>query len=198
MPGESNLSDIILFSLDKLSHLNKYLSRETAGKEGLSLIQLQIIDHICRSAPYTVTVSSIAEEFELTKATVSESVNNLAGKGYIEKSHGRHDKRVVYLTCSKNAAKPVAAFLEKDKILNKILLNIPDLENMKVADFFPVLFKQLIDENIIQQVRMCIGCGNFEENAKPGSITPHHCRLTGRYFNNVQMNTNCNHFIKEA
>ncbi len=196
MSRSSNIEDIIIFSMDKICQVNKYLSWEAAKNEGISLIQLQIIDHISRVPEQSVTVSSIAEEFELTKATISESVNNLVEKGYLEKNSDLKDKRIVYLSLSKNTKKRLNSLMNKDMIIKDILQKIPDLENLKVADFFQTYFKHLIDENIVQKVRMCFDCDNFEENAKPGSRTPNLCRLTNTYFSNVQMNTNCSHYLK--
>ncbi len=196
MSEQKNIVDIILFSMDKICQINKYLSWEAAKKEGISLIQLQIIDHISRIRESSATVSGIAEEFELTKATISESVNNLVDKGYLEKKSDPHDRRTVYLSLTKNTKRRHGNFINRDRILKDILLKIPDLENLKIADFFLAYFKNLIDENIIQMVRMCIDCANFEENAKPESQTPHFCRTTKKYFSNVQMNTDCYSYLK--
>lgn len=196
MSKDGTIENLILFSMEKICQVNKYLLWEMAKKEGISLVQIQIIDHISRIPSRHATVSGIASEFELTKATISDSVNNLVEKGYLEKVADENDRRIVYLSLSRDTKKRIHRIISKDRILRDILSQIPNLETLSVADFFQTFFKQLIEKNIIQMVRMCIDCDNFLENAKPETKKPHLCRMTGKYFSNAEVNTNCRHYLK--
>ena len=63
---------------------------------------MQVLDYLSSCNSYSNTAVGMTEYFGLTKGTVSQSLQVLERKGYIEKQIDEEDARVTHLTLSKN------------------------------------------------------------------------------------------------
>ena len=87
----------IVASLERLSQVFRVLLREEAQGHGLSPIQAQFLVHLLFHDIELRRVGRLAEEFNLTRATVSDAVGSLEEKGLIHREPWPEDKRVVTL-----------------------------------------------------------------------------------------------------
>src|ERR671933_1896592 len=87
----------IVAALERLSRVFLLLLREKAQEHDLSPIQAQFLVHLLFRDIELRRVGRIAEEFGLTRATVSDAVGSLEKKGLIERDPWPEDKRVATL-----------------------------------------------------------------------------------------------------
>lgn len=89
----NDLASKIVVALEKISEVFRMMLWEEAKRSKLSPIQIQIIVFIQSHKPEYSTVSYLAKEFHLTKATISDSIKVLEKKEIVNKIISREDTR---------------------------------------------------------------------------------------------------------
>ena len=173
----SDINEKIAFGLERISQIFRILLWEKAKKFKLSPIQIQFLLYLNNHKAYFCTVSNLAEEFGLTRATVSDAVKALVKKKLLLKRASPKDGRIFILELSREGKKiadelenwisPVKEQLEKfpEELKNTLLLFLMEF----IASF---------QNRVINIARMCVVCRYFKKNAHPGNKKPHHCLLT--------------------
>ncbi|MFC1888056.1 MarR family winged helix-turn-helix transcriptional regulator, partial [Candidatus Cloacimonadota bacterium] len=129
----------------------------------LSPIQIQFIYYINGKKHRASTVSEIASEFDLKKATVTESINNLVKKGVIVKLRSDQDKRVFFLNLT-DKSESILASINKRKSM--FISNISELDkDIKVKTYSSLtkLLEKFFQDQLIQKAVMCPTCLNYKE-----------------------------------
>ena len=162
----------------RISQIFRILLWEKTKKFKLSPIQIQFLLYLNTHKTHFRTVSNLAKEFGLTRATVSDAIRVLVEKELLLKKVSPKDGRVFILELSPKGKKiadelanwinPVKEQLKKfpEELKNTVLLFLMEL----IASFQKI--------KIIDIARICIICRYFKKNAHPGSKKPHHCLLT--------------------
>ena len=88
--------------IERISTLVRAEERKKYAALGLQPIHIQVLDYLSACNSYSNTAVGITEYFGLTKGTVSQTLQVLERKGYIEKHIDEEDARVTHLTLSKN------------------------------------------------------------------------------------------------
>ncbi|HPO50067.1 MAG TPA: MarR family winged helix-turn-helix transcriptional regulator [Spirochaetota bacterium] len=189
----------ILTALEKICQINRILLWELAKEESISPIQIQFMDYLHNKSKEFRTVTNLSIEFDLKKSTVSDSINNLIKKNFLDKEQDANDKRYFYLNLTQKAQKKIEKINKWNlTIYDKIKL-IPEDEKRSASNFFVNLIKQLHEEKIIKTVKMCFYCSNFEKNnCDEQNKKPYYCSLTKRYFSDEEVNFNCDKFANES
>lgn len=97
----ADTSSKIVAGLERLSKAFQVLLWEHAKTIGLSPIQIQILIFTAYHDESLCNVSHLAQEFNLTKPTISDAVKVLYKKGLIAKITSPLDKRAYSITLSK-------------------------------------------------------------------------------------------------
>ena len=95
-----NLSTFKL--IERISTLIRAEERKKHATLGLQPIHIQVLDYLNDCNSYSNTAVGLTEYFGLTKGTVSQTLQVLERKGYIEKQLDEEDARVTHLLLSKN------------------------------------------------------------------------------------------------
>ena len=90
---QQNLTSKVVVGLERISEVFKTLLWDQSKATGLSPIQIQIIVFVAYHKPELCKVSYLAQEFNVTKPTVSDAVRVLLLKGFIEKKDAGGDSR---------------------------------------------------------------------------------------------------------
>ncbi len=186
----------IVAIIEKLGQLERSLMWDVAKKEKISPIQMQILLYINSTRPELCKVSVLALEFNLTKATVSDAVSSLAGKGLVRKNMEKNDRRSYVLELTAGGKKVVSRIAGWPDVLLKHLTRFPGEDKTAALRFLMDLLKSLLGDGVLNIARMCIVCDNFEENARPGSDKPHRCRLTKMDISDSDLNMGCRYFAR--
>ena len=194
-----NADELIIFSIEKLSQINRKLFWDISRKNKLSPIQMQFIEHIARSGKENCTVTKIAETFELKKATVSDSIKTLIVKGYLTKIYDEEDKRIFYLATTKKCGKELDMLNQKNEILVEAIRTFSHGQKEEVVNFFMHLLKNLYDEKVIHNANICLTCRNFEfaGNKHHRPVKKYHCSYLDRYFSDADIKNNCMAYMQK-
>lgn len=179
----------IIASLERLSEGFRVLLWEKAKVMGISPIQIQILIFIQFHGDEKCKVSFLAQEFCLTKPTVSEAVKSLEQKGFIERQTEITDTRshTIHLT---EAGKSVVA--QTANFANPMLGSIADLpsdEKGVLLEQLLAVVGQLQRAGIISMQRMCFSCRFYQKNGDG-----HFCRFLNKSLKNRELRLDCGEF----
>jgi DNA-binding MarR family transcriptional regulator len=84
--------------IERISSVLRAEERKKYAALGLQPVHGQVLTYLANCNKYSNTHSSVAEYLGLTKGTVSQSIQNLERKQYLQKTIDHLDGRVVHLT----------------------------------------------------------------------------------------------------
>jgi DNA-binding MarR family transcriptional regulator len=164
-------------ALERLGHVMGVLLREKAREHELSPIQARFLVHLLYHEVELRRVSRLAEEFDLTQATVSDAVSTLEAKGLIDRERWPEDGRVMTLRLTPEGELVAAELSTWANVVKEHLEHFPAGEKEVVMRFLMRLIGDLQRSGVITVARMCVTCRFFQRDAHPGAGSPHHCRL---------------------
>lgn len=98
MRNEQAMQKPYLFeTIECMAALIRSEQRKQCAELRLQLMHFEVLNYLSHSNKYTDTPAATAAYFGMTRGTVSQSLNVLEKKGYIEKSKDETDKRVVHV-----------------------------------------------------------------------------------------------------
>lgn len=183
----SNLDGKIVTGLERLSQVFRVLLWEKAKKYDLSPIQIQLLIFIKNHSKNKATVSYLAKEFNLTKATISDTIKILEQKDYVKKVLNEKDSRSYTLELT---AKGLEMVLLIEDFTDPVYNFVKDAdENDKVVLWNTVsaLIKQLHSLQVINLQSTCFNCGYFLQ--QEGN---NHCRLLQMKLESKDIRMDCN------
>lgn len=179
----------IIASLERLGEGFRVLLWEKAKVLGISPIQIQILIFVQFHGDEKCKVSYLAQEFSLTKPTISEAVKSLEQKGFIERQTEIIDTRshTIHLTGAGRLAVAQTAHFANPMLGS--LAKIPSIEKGILLEQLLGVIGQLQHAGIISMQRMCISC-RFYQNDNDG----HFCRFLDKPLNNSELRIDCGEF----
>ena len=156
---------------------------------GISPIQIQILVFVQFHGDEKCKVSYLAQEFCLTKPTISEAVKSLEQKGFIERQTEIMDTRshTIHLTeAGKSAVSQTAHFA--NPMLGS-LAKIPSTEKGILLEQLLGVIGQLQRAGIISMQRMCFSCRFYQKTGEG-----HFCRLLNKSLKNSELRVDCVEF----
>ncbi len=156
-----NIDSRIVAAMERISQAYRVLLWNESKELSLSPIQIQILIFLLFHSGEKRKVSYLADEFNMTKATISDSIKVLEQKRLIRKEYEVHDSRsyTIYLTANgKEIAKRTSAFTNQIQAPIKGL-NSEDKENLLISLMTIIL--HLNRTGVITIQRMCRTCIHF-------------------------------------
>ena len=172
-----NVDAKIVASLERLSQTFRSLLWDEATESGLSPIQVQLLIHLRFHPTGSHRVSSLAEQFDLTNATVSEALSTLVDKGLLTKERDPADGRARVLALTQQGAKAADRLAGWATAMQRQLAAQSDAEKVLVMRFLMNLIADLQKAGSITVARMCSTCRFFEAEGRSSSVAPHYCAL---------------------
>jgi len=189
--GRDAYGDKIIAGVERLSNLFRLLLWDAAKVEKLSPIQIQFLLFLHDNPSRLRTVSQLAREFCLTKATVSDAVKVLARKRLVEKRPSPRDGRVSMLRLTPSGRKAAERLTGWSDVVKQTMQTCrPELKET-VALFIMDLIRSLQTAGVIEVARMCLGCRNFRRDVSPGGARRHRCMLTEKSMGNEDLKFDC-------
>ncbi|MFD2824358.1 MarR family winged helix-turn-helix transcriptional regulator [Lacinutrix iliipiscaria] len=186
---ETNLTSKIVVGLERVSEAFKVLLWEHAKAIGLSPIQIQILIFIAHHKQEYCNVSHFAQEFNVTKPTISDAVKVLVNKGFVVKEYSSTDSRrySVFLSdIGQDIVSQTEGFANPiQKELNKI--NHSDLEMLYKS--ITNLIYGLNKTGQLSVQRMCYSCKFYESINKN-----HFCHYLNQKLNDKDIRVDCAEF----
>lgn len=189
-----NTESKIVASLEKISQAFRVLLWQESKEFSLSPIQIQVLIFLLHHSDEKRKVSYLADEFNMTKATISDTVKTLEQKELITKKYEPHDTRsyIIHLT---EKGRDIA---EKTSLFTRQLhLPIERLHNEDKEILLLSLLniiRHLNKIGIITIQRMCMTCVYYRSTEQN-----HFCGLLNQNLHVTDLRVDCpEHLLKQS
>jgi len=176
----------IVVALERISEAFRVLLWNESKANTLSPIQIQILIFLLFHTEEKCKVSYLAQEFNMTKATISDSVKLLLKKGLIQKFDAPSDTRsyVIGLTDEgKQTAEKSANFAFA---IEQPLGSLTEEQKETMLSGLLKLIHELNKAGIITIQRMCFTCSHYQNNKGQ-----HYCKLLQSTLATTDLRVDC-------
>ncbi|MBL6445162.1 winged helix-turn-helix transcriptional regulator [Fulvivirga sp. 29W222] len=180
----------IVAALERISHAFKVMQLSMGKEHSLSPIQMQILMFIHFHHEQLCTVSYLAQEFDITKATISDAVRVLIKKGLVEKTVDDKDSRSYSIKPTLTGKNEIKEMKDFGLPVLQALENISDSEKNDFLHSLLQVIRYLNKSGVITIQRSCYNC-KFYEKLQTG----HHCNLLKSDLANTEIRIDCPEFI---
>jgi len=183
---DKHIDSKIVVALERISEAFRVLLWKEGKEHGLSPIQIQILIFLLFHSKEKCKVSYLADEFNLTKATISDSVKMLLQKKMVHKEDDAADTRSYTISLTAEGKKlaqqsaPFAGAIEKP--LQEFS---PQQKEMLLLSLLSMIEK-LNQDGIITLQRMCYTCSYYNKNGNK-----HYCQLLQKPLLNSELRVDC-------
>jgi len=178
----------IVASLERISQVFRVLLWNESKEHSLSPIQIQVLIFLLHHSEEKRKVTYLAAEFNMTKATISETIKTLEKKELIKKDYEPHDTRSYIIKLTKKGkaiAGQTSLFAEQLQVpIDK--LHSDEKENLLLS--LIGIIQHLNKTEVITIQRMCFTCLYFK---KAESGQPHFCKLLNQNLYSKDLRIDC-------
>ena len=178
----------IIVSLERISQAFRVLLWQESKEFSLSPIQVQVLIFLAFHSEEKRTVSYLAGEFNMAKATISETIKTLEQKGLISKVYGGPDTRSYTINLTekgKSVAENTSLFTQQ---LTPPLDKMRDDDKEKLLLSLSEIIHHLNKTGIITIQRMCYTCAHYLQNHEGEK---HYCQLLNKPLKNNELRVDC-------
>lgn len=178
----------IVASLERISQAFRVLLWRESKEFSLTPIQVQVLIFLLHHSDDKRKVSYLADEFNMTKATISDTVKALEKKQLIKKETEPNDSRsyTIHLTAKGlETARQNSFFTEQIRTpIDK--LNANDKENLLLS--LLNIIRHLNKTGVITIQRMCLTCRHYQSGTDGSE---HFCKLLNQPLHNSELRVDC-------
>ena len=181
----------VVAALERLSQAFRVLLQEEAQSRNLSSIQARFLVHLLHHDDELGRVGRLAEEFGLSRATVSDAVGTLEAKGLVRREPWPRDGRVATLRLTPEGEEVAVGLSGWADVVEEQLESFAPREKEVVMRLLMRLISALQRAGVITVARMCVSCRFFRPDARPRSVSPHYCALLDLPLSGADLRTDC-------
>lgn len=182
-----NTESKIVASLERISQAFRVLLWQESKEHSLSPIQVQVLIFLHYHSREKCKVSYLAEEFNMTKATISDTVKTLEQKNLITKEFEPHDTRSYIILLTKKGK----AIAEKTSLFSteifKPIGKLPQNEKENLLLNLLDIISHLNKSGVITIQRMCMTCKYYHSSDK----NLHFCQLLNQNLYVSELRIDC-------
>lgn len=178
----------IVASLERIAQAFRVLLWQESKEFSLSPIQVQVLIFLLHHNAEKRKVSYLADEFTMTKATISDTIKTLEQKKLITKEYEQHDTRSYIINLTKKG-KDIAgktSLFTKEIRIPIDTLHPDDKENLLLSLFN--IIRHLNKSEVITIQRMCTSCAYYQPSGKGKE---HFCKLLNQTLNVTNLRVDC-------
>ena len=155
----TNIDSKIVAALEKISEVFRVLLWTEAKEHNVSPIQMQILIFLkYHTTDKQRRIAFIAREFNLTKATISDSVKALEQKGLIKRETDSIDSRSFNFSLTEKGVKLTGMVEHFTVPLDVAIATLsPEQKGYLLSSVFDLIYR-LNSQGIISTQRMCYNC----------------------------------------
>ncbi len=184
----SSVESKIIASLERVSQAFRVLLWNESKEFSLSPIQVQVLIFLLHHSDDKRKVSYLADEFNVAKPTISDTIKTLEQKQLIEKKYEPLDTRsyIIHLTeKGEDVAKKTSFFATQIQVpIDK--LPSSDKENLLLS--LLDIIHHLNKSGIITIQRMCLTCSYYQPK---NNEQPHFCKLLNQNLADSELRIDC-------
>lgn len=192
----SSIESKIIASLERVSQAFRVLLWNESKEHSLSPIQVQVLIFLLHHSEQKRKVSYLADEFNMTKATISDTIKTLEQKALIKKEYEQHDTRsyIIQLTKKGNEIAEKTSLFAKQIQIPIERLHSTEKENLLLSLLDTI--HHLNKSGIITIQRMCFTCHFYKAN-KNGQ--EHFCGLLNSKLEDNELRIDCpEHILRQT
>ncbi len=161
-----NIEGKIVVALERISEAFRVLLWQEGKENALTPLQLQVLIFLKFHSPEKCKVNYLAKEFNVTKATISETVRLLAKKKLIYKETDPTDTRSYSIYLTEEGKKIAAKSSAFASVLEKPIHSYSNKQKAVLFQSLIELIEKLNRAGIVTVQRMCFSCRFYEAKAK--------------------------------
>lgn len=181
-----NIDLKIIAALERISQAIKAQLQEESSRHNLSPIQLQTLLFVHFHSNEKCTVSYLAEEFIVTKATISDTVKALHKKALVTKTATKTDARSYRLCLTEDGRKLAEKTKNFTEQMHSPIKAMGESEKSIFLHNLLEIIRHLFDKGIITKQRMCYSCRFYKP--KKGE---NYCALLKQHLSNTDLRLDC-------
>lgn len=181
-----NIEGKIVVALERISEAFKVLLWQEGKENALTPIQLQVLLFLKFHSPEKCKVNYLAKEFNVTKATISETVRLLTKKELIYKETDASDTRSYSIYLTEKGKKIATKSSSFAKVLEKPIHSYSEEQKEIVFQSLLELIEKLNKAGIVTVQRMCFSC-RFYESGKSND----YCKLLMKKLYKPDLRVDC-------
>lgn len=163
-------------ALERIGHAFRVLTLRRAHEYGLSPTQLQLLLRLAADPPDRRRPGALAREFDVSPASLSDSIAALERKHLIERRRLRGDRRGFSLTLTPSGRRLARQSQTLPEPVEQAVRQLPADQQLALLQSLYALIAELQRAEVITVARMCITCRHFRPDIHEGP-RPHHCAL---------------------
>ncbi|MCJ8293958.1 MAG: MarR family transcriptional regulator [Colwellia sp.] len=180
-----NIEAKVVAGIERLATVFKSSLQDTAKKYKLTPLQAQLLIFIAEHPAKLCSVTLLADEFSVTKATASDSLKTLVNKGYLDKVYNPNDARAFHLNIAATA-KVMVNELSHFGLIMASQLKSMDKNELEVLSAANLKMLALFSKAGLISSRMCYSC-HYYENKQDGF----HCHLMNVDLPTIALRLDC-------
>ncbi|WP_152266684.1 MarR family winged helix-turn-helix transcriptional regulator [Agriterribacter humi] len=185
----------IVASLEKISQAFRVLLWQESRDFALSPIQVQVLIFLLYHSEEKRKVSYLAAEFNMTKATISDTIKALDQKGLIRKAYEPNDTRsyIMHLTEKGREIAKKTSLFTREIHAPVDQLHADDKETLLLS--LLNIIRHLNKAGVITIQRMCLTCAYYQpsENGQK-----HFCKLLNQNLQVTDLRIDCPEYEMKA
>jgi DNA-binding MarR family transcriptional regulator len=182
----TQVADRVVASLEKVSEAFRVLLWEEGKRTGLSPIQVQLLVFLLYQPATRATVTNLAREFNMTKATVSDAVKVLEQKRLVMREAQASDSRSHRLSLTadgRRVAESAGAFAN---VIKQPVQALAAGQQSQLLGSLLEIIHLLQQAGVISPQRTCKACRFFESGK-----TRHYCALMRQPLQGADLRLDC-------
>jgi DNA-binding MarR family transcriptional regulator len=176
----------IVVALERISEAFRVLLWNESKDNSLSPIQIQILIFIYFHSHEKCKVGYLASEFNMTKATISDSVKVLLSKKMVTKEVDPSDSRSYSLFLTSEGKKMAGKVSLFASAIAQPLEKMTDEQKTVMLNGLLKLIYDLNKSGVITIQRMCFTCSNYQQNNGT-----HYCNLLKSKLSDNELRVDC-------
>ena len=150
--------------IERISSLLRSEERKRYAVLGLQPVHVQALDYLNRCNRFSNTPVALTEYLGLTKGTVSQTLQVLVTKGYIEKQADKEDGRVVRLLLL-DSGKQLLSDMQSVDAVKLAEQTVSKLSFASINEGLAATLHELQMANNAKSFGLCNSCRHFKEKA---------------------------------
>ncbi|MCB0769581.1 MAG: MarR family transcriptional regulator [Flavobacteriales bacterium] len=169
--------------LERIGEIARSLRWKQAGESGLSLLQIRILGFLNAHKGERIGVARLAEELQVSKPTISESVKLLDERGLVLRKAGNGDGRSHALVLSERGRKYATEATPMIDTLSQLDTSTKEALLLGLMGVLEALFRS----EEVQVQRLCFTCLHYQGDRR----TKHKCLLLDRVLKVAELRSDC-------
>jgi len=181
-----SINQKITYGLERIAKAFRVLLWEESKLHKISPIQIQILLFCASHKKENLKVSFLANEFDLTKATISDSIKVLIKKELLSKEINPSDSRSFTVQLTEKGNEIVKKTKGFSSVLTQSIDTLSKLEKENLLNNILHIIHQLNKQKIISIQRMCFTCYHYEKKGNN-----HFCNLLNKSLEKRDLQIDC-------